>query len=368
MESASGFHAPFHRPAERPFSVIRFLIRRYSPMEFRRRPETGACPALGAPLFKSLVVRQGRAQTFRQPLVVLALSFAAVSIVLGAGAEDDAVIGLHALPEVEFKALTQLDWNPLGARALAIRPLDWKHGETDHFIYHFVHSYVATPISVEAEFNYRVIANELDLETMPSVAGKSHIYIFEKPEDWKLFQGYAHLEPWTGGIHSLGSLFIVRDPSYKFANNSLGHEIAHLILFRVYQRPLPRWLDEGFAEYVSRVARASYQRARNYDARPHSQSIPADQLIPLSRLTALADYPANGEIDVFYAESERLVRFLVRIDPVAFRALLDAVAHGESFDTALSRHYSGRFVDVAALEKEFVSYASKDVESSQKAE
>jgi hypothetical protein len=219
------------------------------------------------------------------------------------------------------------------------------------FIYHFVHSYVATPVSVEAEFHYRVIAQELGLATMPGASGKSHIYIFEKPEDWKLFQGNAHLEPWTGGIHSCGSLFLVRDPGYKFANNSLGHEIAHLILFRVYQRPLPRWLDEGFAEYVSRVARASYQRARNYNARPHSQSIPADQLIPLSRLTTLVDYPASGEIDVFYHESERLVRFLAGVDQLAFRALLDAVAHGESFDTALSRHYSGRFFDVAALER-----------------
>lgn len=305
---------------------------------------------------------------FWPPLVGLALSFSAVGSALGAGAEGEAVIGLHALPEVEFKALSQLDWNPLGARALAIRPLDWKHGETDHFIYHFVHSYVATPVSVEAEYYYRVIARELGLETMPSVAGKSHIYIFEKPEDWKLFQGYAHLEPWTGGIHVLGSLFIVRDPSYKFANNSLGHEIAHLILFRVYQRPLPHWLDEGFAEYVSRMARASYQRARNFNARPYSQSIPADQFIPLSRLTTLADYPASEEIDAFYRESERLIRFLAGIDPVAFRELLDAVAQGESFDTALSRHYSGRFFDVAALEKEFVSYASKDAETAQAVE
>jgi hypothetical protein len=312
------------------------------------------------PSSRSTIVRQSCAQIFRQPFFLLALSFAVTRIALATGVESEGTAGLNALPEVEFKALSQLDWNPLGARALAIRPLDWKHAETEHFIYHFVHSYVATPISVEAEFNFRVIAQELGLETMPGVAGKSHIYIFEKPEDWKIFQGNAHLEPWTGGIHSSGSLFIVRDPSYKFANNSLGHEIAHLILFRVYQRPLPRWLDEGFAEYVSRVARASYQRARNYNARPHSQSLPADQLIPLSRLTTLADYPASDQIAVFYHESERLIRFLKVADPVAFRGLLDSVAHGESFDTALSRLYSGRFFDVAALEKEFVPYASKD--------
>ena len=46
---------------------------------------------------------------------------------------------------------------------------------------------------------------------------------------------------------------------------------------------------------------------------------------------------------------------------MAFRALLDSVARGETFDTALARHYSGRFFDVAALEKEFVPYACKDV-------
>ena len=280
--------------------------------------------------------------------------------VVPGGEDEESTQGLQALPEVEFSALSQADRNPLGAKALAIRPSDWKHGETEHFIYHFIHSYVATPISVEAEFHFRVIAEELGRETMPGGTEKSHIYIFEKPDDWKLFQTHARLEPWTGGIHSHGSLFIVRDPAFKFANNSLGHEIAHLIVFRLYGRPLPRWLEEGFAEYASRIARASYQRARNYDARARSRSIPTDQFIPLAQLTALIDYPPSAQIGVFYNESERLVRFLAAADSDRFRALLDAVGNGEAFDTALSRTYGGRFFDVAALETEFVSYASKD--------
>ena len=36
------------------------------------------------------------------------------------------------------------------------------------------------------------------------------------------------------------------------------------------------------------------------------------------------------------------------------------MAQGEPFDTALSRNYAGRFVDVATLDKEFYPYASKD--------
>ncbi|MEO8045056.1 MAG: hypothetical protein ABI674_09130 [Spartobacteria bacterium] len=309
------------------------------------------------------IVKHRHRLAFWRIILALALFVAPAHPGRGAEADDEETAGLNSLLEVGFKALSQHDWNPLGERALAIHSADWKHGETEHFIYHFTHSYVATPISVEAEFNYRVIVKELGLETMPGAAGKSHIYIFEKPEEWKRFQSNARLEPWTGGIHSLGSLFIVRDPSFKFTNNSLGHEIAHLILFRVYQHALPRWLDEGFAEYVSRVAHASYQRARHYNARPRSKSIPADDFIPLARLTTLLDYPPEAEINVFYQECERLVRFLAATDPVAFPVLLDSVARGESFDTALSRHYSGRFFDVDALEKEFLPYASKDAKT-----
>jgi hypothetical protein len=297
-------------------------------------------------------------------LLVYALWTASAGISLWSSAQELPTTGLDSLPEVNFSALSQPDRNPLGVQALAIRSQDWKHGETEHFIYHFVHSYVATPISVEAEFHFRVFAQQLGLETMPDGSAKSHIYIFENAHDWKLFQSQARLEPWTGGIHSHGSLFIVRDPAYRFANNSLGHEIAHLVLFRAYGRPLPLWLEEGFAEYVSRVTRASYQRARNYNARPFSDSISAEQLIPLAQLTSLVEYPQREQIETFYNESERLVRFLVSIDSAGFRRFLDAIAQGESFDTALSRNYAGRFVDVAALDKEFFPYATKDAVAS----
>src|SRR6476660_2694834 len=116
-----------------------------------------------------------------------------------------------SLREIEFSQLSERDPNPLGEKALAIHSEQWKHSETDHFIYHFAHTYVATPISEEAEFHYRVITKEL--ERQQSVENpKSHIYIFEQPQDWREFQSAGQLEPWSGGIHSAGSLFIQRDP------------------------------------------------------------------------------------------------------------------------------------------------------------
>jgi hypothetical protein len=240
-----------------------------------------------------------------------------------------------SLPEIQFSQLSQRDPNPLGEKALAIHPEQWKHAETDHFIYHFVHSYVATPVSVEAEFHYRVIAKELERD-QPAGDVKSHIYIFERPEEWQQFQVFGNLEPWSGGIHSAGSLFIQRNPAYKFSNNLLGHEIVHLVLHRFYADGIPCWLNEGFAQFISKDAHASYQRARGYVSKPHSDAIAPQDLIPLSVLTA-ATHPFSDRVHIFYDESERLVRFLAATDKPAFLALLDALARHQPFESALPR-------------------------------
>jgi hypothetical protein len=277
---------------------------------------------------------------------------------LNAADESSTSLGLNALPELEFSQLSQRDPNPLGEKALAIHPDQWKHGETEHFIYHFVHSYVATPVSVEAEFHYRVVAKELERD-QPLTDTKSHVYIFERPEDWQQFQSLGRLEKWTGGIHSGGSLFIVRNPKHRFAGNVLGHEIVHLVIHRFYADGVPCWLNEGIAQYISKAAHASYQRARGYIAKPHSQSIATKDLIPLGKLVAMT-YPPSEQVETFYDESERLVRFLASTDKPSFLALLDALGRHQPFETALARIYAGRFASEVVLEERFRDYASKD--------
>lgn len=264
--------------------------------------------------------------------------------------------GLNALPEVEFSRLSQRDPNPLGEKALAIHPEQWKHGETEHFIYHFVSSYVVTPISIEAEFHYRVVSKELQRD-QPAGDTKSHIYVFEHPGDWTQFQKLGQLEPWTGGIHSDGSLFVVRNPAYRFTDNSLGHEIAHLVLHRFYSGGIPCWLDEGFAQFVSKGAHASYQRARGFNARPHSQSVQIQNLIPIAALVAMT-HPPSENVVTFYDESERFVRFLASTDKTRFLALLDALARHQPFDSAFLRIYAGEFASASVLEEKFRAYAA----------
>jgi len=284
-----------------------------------------------------------------------ALTFSVLSV---AFAQDPPVVGLSSLQEVEFSELSQRDPSSLGEKALAIHPEQWKHAETEHFIYHFVHSYVATPVSVEAEFHYRVVAKELERE-QPATDVKSHIYIFEKPEEWQQFQAHGHLEKWTGGIHSAGSLFVQRNPAHRFSNNLLGHEIVHLVLHRFYTDGIPCWLDEGFAQYISKDAHASYQRARGYIAKPHSEAIAPEELMPISTLIAQGQ-PPSDRVHVFYDESERLVRFLAATDKPSFLSLLDALARHRRFETELTLLYSGKFSSLPALEEKFREYASKD--------
>ncbi len=266
------------------------------------------------------------------------------------------------LPEVDFFRLSQRDPNPLGEKALSMHPELWKHAETEHFIYHFVSAYLATPVSQEAEFYYQAIAQELQ-RNQPVTNTKSHIYVFESGSDWAQFQTLGRLEPWSGGIHSQGSLFIRRDQNYNFVGSTLGHEIAHLILHRFYPDGIPCWLDEGFAQYFSKCARATYRRARGFDAKSRSQSIAPQDLIPITSLVVMTQ-PPFANVETFYNESERLVRFLVSTDKAGFLVLLDLLASHQPFEVALLRVYNGKFSSLADFEQKFRDNATKDFGSS----
>ncbi len=266
-------------------------------------------------------------------------------------------VGLDGLKEVPFTALSSPYITPLGQAALSIRPTEWKHAETDNFVYHFFHSFIATPVSVEAEFYYRVVAKDLNKDTS-HWERKAHIFIFEEPADWRMFQTRANLDPWTGGIHQGGSLFIQRDPNLKFKGNTLGHETAHLVVDRFFGSNVPLWLNEGYAEYISRVAYASYNRARGYEAHPRTSELTPQSFLPLERLTNLLTYPADvREVQAFYVESEKLVRFLNAADKTRFQAMLTALAGGSLFENALHGAYGSLYPTPHLLEEAFRPYA-----------
>ena len=288
-----------------------------------------------------------------QLLLSLALTFG-----LAAGALAQTTPGNFA--ETPFERLSDRSIGALGTRALAIRKSDWKHAESAHFVYHFFQSFVAAPVSVEAEFFYSVVAKELGRDTS-QWERKCHIYIFEKQTDWAQFQTAGQLDPWTGGLHAAGELFIVRDPQVKWKGDTLGHEVTHLVLHRFFGPGIPLWLNEGFAEYSASRGYAAFWRARGYQARPKSQAVDPTRWIPLAELTSAVTYPADvTKVAVFYDESERVVRFLAATDKPGFLRFLEAMAQGNRFDSALSKGFSGKFFDAAALDKAAKDYATRE--------
>ena len=288
---------------------------------------------------------------------IRALAVIAACLFAGHAVAQDAAEG--ALKEIPFQSLSDRGLTPLGQAAMSIRPTDWKHAETTNFVLHFFHSFIAAPVSVEAEFYYRVISKDLEKDTT-QWERKSHIFIFETNEDWREFQKKGALDPWTGGIHSQGSLFIQRNPELKFKGSTLGHEITHLVIERFFGSGVPLWLNEGYAEYSASRCYAAFNRARGYGARPISHSVPNDLYIPAGQLIAMLAYPQDiAQVGAFYNESERLVRFLERADKHGFSVFLDAMSKGNRFETALNKGFAAKFISLDALDREFKTYATQ---------
>jgi hypothetical protein len=267
-----------------------------------------------------------------------------------------------ALTEVPLSQLSDPGNTVLGQAALAVRPSEWKHAETPHFILHFFHNFVAAQAAGELEFYYNAVATELHQDTT-TWERKSHVYIFENQGDWSQFQKKAQLDPWTGGIHSEGNLFIVRNPAYKFEGRSLGHETAHLVLYRFFGAAIPLWLNEGYAENSSIRFYAGLERTRGYIMPSHSAVITASNYIPVPTLTSMATYPDDvTQVSIFYQESEKLVAFLREQDKEGFITFMDALSHGSTMGTALSKGFPGRFPTVDDLDREFAQYAQQKLQ------
>ncbi|MEO6741690.1 MAG: hypothetical protein ABIP20_15705 [Chthoniobacteraceae bacterium] len=262
------------------------------------------------------------------------------------------------MTEVPFERLSDRGLTGLGQKALKIRAGEWKHAETEHFIYHFFDSPMASVVSVEAEFSYRVIATELGKDTS-TWERKCHLFLFDDAGDWKAFQQFGGLDPWTGGIHSEGALFVRRNPGWKSENATLPHEITHLVIYRFFGPGIPLWLNEGFAEYAAARCRASFYRARGYNARPRANSVKEGQYLPVSELTSAMTYPTeDARVAAFYEESQKLVRFLSAADRNGFLTFLEAMGKGALFETAARNHFGNRFLNLEAVEREFKSYAT----------
>jgi hypothetical protein len=295
----------------------------------------------------------------RTLLALLAAALAAASP-LGAAPPGRTLAGLA---EVPLDQLSHREVGNLGRAALALRPKEWKHAESENFILHFFSKPQASAVAQEAEYFYRFLTSELAW-TGGLGGPKPHIFVFDQDADWASFQVRGVLEPWTGGIMAEGNLFLPRSPGARWDNRTIGHEMTHLLLRRWIGSKLPLALEEGYAEFVAIRGYSAYYRARGYDAKPFSDAVPPGAYTPLPQFIATRAYPPHDRIEAFYAQGDRLVRFLHKAGKPQLLDLLKACATGTPFPAALARAFPSRFPTVDALEKEFRPYASRDFGSS----
>jgi len=294
----------------------------------------------------------------RALLAVCMVAYGAVGPVLAQ--ERAATDTPYTFASIPFTQLSDKNITVDGRRALAIRPSEWKHAETEHFVIHFFRTFIAAPVTVEAEFYYRYITTDLEASPQNGAGGgKTHIYLFESREDWVAFRKAAFLEPWTGAVHIDGALFVPRYPEFKWKGNALGHEISHLLVNRFVGTRLPLWLNEGYAEDVSSRGNAAFYRARGYLARPLELIPPG--FMPLARLTTCTAYPPEADINTFYRESRALTSFLSgEGNKPKFLKMFTAMAQGAPFSVAVQDAYGSRWPSLDTMELEFKKYLEKN--------
>ncbi len=265
-----------------------------------------------------------------------------------------------SIPTLSLDELSDKDMSPDGRAALSESMGSWKHAETAHFVYHFTDEKEAETVTIHAELYYQWV-KELFGVTEDPWKKKSQIFIFQDEKIWGHFneriqsslEGQAFTTGWE--------LFIYRAPFWLAPKKTLAHEITHIILFRFLKGPIPLFLNEGFAEFVSYRAIAAGFGGDEYNVRV-LQLIEPGKYIPLDELAKMRSYPAEA-VETFYQESELLVRFLILNDGSRnFYALLHDVSKGNDFEEEIKKIYD---LDLSALEEKFKDFAIKKNESSE---
>lgn len=277
----------------------------------------------------------------------------------GGGATNDEPPA-RDIPLVEKKwgELSNTEVSAEGRTALAIKPERWKHAETDHFIIHYRRATEAHKVVREIEYDIWFIAKSLGA-TPGQYKKKSHVFVFEDENEWKVFLSDTNAPPWAGSFARLDELFLSVRQMEKgglFDSHTLAHETTHAVVARLYPfEHWPVWLNEGFAEYMggASVATRNHQLIKNY------QKNLTDAEMSLDELFATRRYPEDREkIRQLYQTGEKFVRFLMNELPQdRFRGFVkDLLTTGDPKQSLL-HIYGDRIKDFDTFEKRFATFS-----------
>ncbi len=245
---------------------------------------------------------------------------------------------------------------PADAALLDNPKFKWKHLQTEHFILHHDQKMFAVKVARMGEQFYQAISADLpDLQDRISPA-RSHIFIFRDPRDWQaVLADSPGLESWVASIVR-GQVMLLQETGTATSDqmNMLAHEMTHLVFNRFLPVRLPLWLNEGLAEYYGEFA---YRAARGMGQSKGNAFRSLKAWTPLADLLNATTYPADpAEAARFYTTSKYLTGFLLlKLPKERWTVFFSRLLAGEPGRATLLDTYG--WVDIAALEKDFSSFA-----------
>jgi len=258
----------------------------------------------------------------------------------------------------------------VGQQVLEMEGIPWQHADSERFIYHYVHRWMAERAAGEAETFYAAVKRDLKAEE-DRWENKAHIFLFESGDAWRAFVEKFGVDRWSGGLCRDNEIFVCSPPKARpFTGIVLPHEIAHLAVHRFVRGRLPVWLGEGFAEQQARRHFTAYTRPKGYRFHFPPTVVEASAYLPLDELASAGSYPSDpAKVATFYAEATRLAQMLMEDHPDAdFLEFLQMMANGTKFETAVERVYGRHYRNLEVLEERFREVAITKITAAGNAE
>lgn len=134
--------------------------------------------------------------------------------------------------------------------------------------------------------------------------------------------------------------------------NALFHEYTHILLYRKVALKIPRWLDEGLAQYKEQSGGDKISGAELALLKKH---LTQGNLIPLASMDNAWDSTGDQEtINLAYVEAKSLILYLVdRYNFYQILSLLDKLKSGKNINQALKDTF---YLDLAQIEQNWLAW------------
>jgi hypothetical protein len=264
------------------------------------------------------------------------------------------------LIEKPFNELSDQQVDDLGQKALAIKPDQWKHAETDNFILHYRRVTEAEKVAREVEYDIWFVATTLGAKK-EQYRKKSNVFIFKDDNEWQEFLAETSAPPWAASFAHGDDLFLnVRNTDettgIAFDSHTLAHETTHAVVARLYPNTQwPLWLNEGLAEYMAgaSVASRTHQPIQRHE---HTLTFASMSLDELQKIQKYPDDPV--QVAELYETAEKLIRFIMtELPQERFPQFIDAVLGGRSLEDALLYVYPDKLASYDDFEKRFAKFS-----------